>query len=91
MEITIEQVKEFARQQMDAMWHDNSGTATIDMVKFTHKGYCVVNPWMDEKTQKEVDPYKYYGKHKTERFIEETMRKINTYRSPIESIRQEGI
>lgn len=30
------------------------------MVRFTHKGYCVVNPWMDEKTQKEVDPYQYY-------------------------------
>ena len=32
MEITIEQVKEFAWQQLDAMWHDNSGTATINMV-----------------------------------------------------------
>lgn len=39
------------------------------MVRFTHKGYCVVNPWMDEKTQKEVDPYQYYGKEKTDRFI----------------------
>ena len=44
MEITIEQVKEFAWQQLDAMWHDNSGTATVNMVKFTYKGYCVVNP-----------------------------------------------
>ena len=38
MEITIEQVKEFAWQQLDAMWHDNSGTATVNMVKFTYKG-----------------------------------------------------
>lgn len=76
MEITIEQVKEFAWQQLDAMWHDNSGLATIDMVKFTHNGYCVVNPWMDEKTRKAVDPYKYYGKHKTEQFIEEATRTI---------------
>lgn len=52
MEITIEQVKEFAWWQMDAMRHDNSGTATINMVKFTHKGYCVVNPWMDEKRKR---------------------------------------
>ena len=76
MEITIEQVKELAWQQMDAMWHDNSGTATIDMVKFTYKGYCVVNPWMDEKTQKAVDPYKYYGKRRTEQFIEKAIRTI---------------
>ncbi len=46
------------------------------MVRFTHKGYCVVNPWMDEKTQKEVDPYQYYGKEKTDRFIQEATRKI---------------
>ena len=45
MEITIEQVKEFAWQQLDAMWHDNSGTATINMVRFDYKGYCIVNPW----------------------------------------------
>lgn len=53
----IEQVKEFAWQQMDVMWHDGSGLATINMVKFAYKGYCVVNPWMDEKTEKSVDPY----------------------------------
>ena len=76
MKITIEQVKDFAWQQLDAMWHDNSGTATVDMVKFTHKGYCVVNPWMDEKTQKEVDPYKYYGERRTEQFIYEAIRTI---------------
>ena len=44
MEITIEQVKEFAWQQLDAMWHDNSGTATISMVRFDYKGYCIVHP-----------------------------------------------
>ena len=61
---------------MDAMWHDNSGTATADMVKFTHKGYYIVNPWMDEKTQKAVDPYKYYGERRTEQFIDEAIRTI---------------
>ena len=76
MKITIEQVKDFAWQQLDAMWHDNSGTATVDMVKFTHKGYYIVNPWMDEKTQKEVDPYKYYGGRRTEQFIDEAIRTI---------------
>lgn len=76
MEITIERIKEFAWQQMDAMWHDNYGTDTLRMVKFTYKGYVVVNPWMDEKTQKSVDPYEYYGKRRTERFIEEACRKI---------------
>ncbi len=76
MEITIEQIKEFAWQQMDAMWHDGSGLATINMVKFTYKGYCVVNPWMDEKTKKSVDPYQYYGKRRTEQFIEEAIRTI---------------
>lgn len=86
-EIPIEEVKNFAWNQMDAMWHDGSGLATTDMVKFIYKGWIVVNPWMDEKTQKEVDPYKYYGKRRTERFIEEAMRKIRTYRRPIEKIR----
>ena len=76
MKITIEQVKDFAWQQLDAMWHDNSGTATVDMGKFTHKGYCVVNPRMDEKTQKEVDPYKYYRERRTEQFIDEAIRTI---------------
>ena len=76
MKITIEQIKEFAWQQMDGMWHDNSGLATINMVKFTYKGYCVVNPWMDEKTQRNVNPYKYYGKDKTEYFIGEARKKI---------------
>ena len=76
MEITIEQVKEFAWQQLDAMWHDNSGTATINMVRFDYKGYCIVNPWMDEKTEKAVDPYRYYGKQRTERFVKEVIRTI---------------
>ena len=76
MEITIEQVKEFAWQQLDAMWHDNSGTATINMVRFDYKGYCIVNPWMDEKTEKAVDPYRYYGKQRTEQFVKEAIRTI---------------
>lgn len=76
MKVTIENVRQFAWEQMDAMWHDNSGTATINMVKFTFKGYCVVNPWMDEKTKKEVNPYQYYGKRRTEHFIEEVTKKI---------------
>ncbi len=76
MEITIEQIKEFAWQQMDAMWHDGSGLATINMVKFAYKGYCVVNPWMDEKTEKSVDPYQYYGERRTEQFMEEAIRTI---------------
>ena len=81
MEITIEQVKEFAWQQMDAMWHDNSGLATLNMVKFYYKDYVVVNPWMDEKTQMPVDPYRYYGKDKTECFIEEAKKKIAKHAS----------
>ena len=61
---------------LDAMWHDNSGTATISMVRFDYKGYCIVNPWMDEKTEKAVDPYRYYGKQRTERFVKEVIRTI---------------
>ena len=76
MEVKMESVKNFAWNQMDAMWHDGSGLATIDMVKFTYKGYCVVNPWMDEKTEKEVDPYQYYGKQRTEQFFKEATEKI---------------
>jgi len=76
MKVTIEKIKEFAWQQMDGMWHDQSGTATMDMVRFTHNGYCVVNPWMDEKTQKDVDPYQSYGKEKTDHFIREATKKI---------------
>lgn len=79
MEITIESVKNFAWNQMDAMWHDGSGLSTINMVKFTYKGYVVVNPWMDEKTEKEVNPYQYYGKQRTERFIEEATDRIKAF------------
>ena len=80
MEKTIEDVKTFAWQQMDAMWHDNYGDSTINMVKFSHNGYVVVNPWMDEKTEKSVNPYDYYGKKKTDLFIEEARRMINLRR-----------
>ena len=76
MKVTIETIKIFAWNQMDAMWHDGSGLATTDMVKFTHKGWVVVNPWMDEKTEKEVDPYQYYGKRKTDNFISEASKRI---------------
>ena len=31
---------------------------------------------MDEKTEKSVNPYEYYGKRRTERFIEEVIEKI---------------
>lgn len=79
MEITIEDVKNFAWNQMDSMWHDGSGLATVDMVKFIYKGWIVVNPWMDEKTETEVNPYQYYGKRRTERFIEEATEKIKEW------------
>lgn len=75
-EISIEVIRAFAWKQMDAMWHNNSGLATLNMVKFHYKDYVVVNPWMDEKTEKEVNPYLYYGKSETERFIEDAKKRI---------------
>lgn len=72
----LENIKNFAWNQMDAMWHDNSGLATINMVKFYYKGYIVVNPWMDEKTIKSVNPYKYYGKRRTKKFIKQVLREM---------------
>ena len=84
MKITIEEVKEFAWQQMDGMWHTQTGNPTFGMVQFVHHGYAVVNPWMDEKTKINVDPYEYYGKQKTERFIEEAKRKMITDRLHIQ-------
>ena len=72
----LENVKNFAWNQMDAMWHDNSGLATTTMVKFYYKGYIVVNPWMDEKTRKSVNPYKYYGKKRTKKFIRQVLREM---------------
>ena len=76
IKVTMESVKNFAWNQMDAMWHDGSGLAIVDMIKFEFNGYWVVNPWMDEKTEKSVNPYEYYGKWRTERFIEEVIEKI---------------
>lgn len=70
MTVTVDDVKKFAEHQMDVMWHDGSGLATTDMVKFNYHGYCVVNPWMDEKTEHPVNPYKYYGKDRTRHFIQ---------------------
>ena len=31
---------------------------------------------MDKKTEKSVNPYEYYGRRRTERFIEEVIEKI---------------
>ena len=76
MRVTMKDVKDFAFRQMDGMWHDGSGLATVDMVKFDFNGYWVVNPWMDEKTEKSVNPYEYYGKQRTQPFIEEVIEKI---------------
>jgi len=39
IKVTMESVKNFAWNQMDAMWHDGSGLATVDMVKFKFNGY----------------------------------------------------
>lgn len=72
----MDDIKEFAWQQMDAMWHNQSEFNTYGMVQFTHKGYTVVNPWMDEKTDNPVDPYEYYGKKKTDYFIKEARKRI---------------
>jgi hypothetical protein len=77
MVITIEEVKQFAWQQMDYMWHNHSAFKTTGMVSFEYKGYCVVNPWMDEKTEYPVNPYKYYGKTKTDTFIAEAIKSIS--------------
>ena len=81
MKVTLADVKDFAWRQLDAMWHDNSGTATISMVRFDYKGYCIVNPWMDEKTQRKVNPYKYYGRKRTKRFIRRAVKVIQRDRA----------
>lgn len=39
IKVTMESVKNFAWNQMDAMWHDGSRLATVDMVKFEFNGY----------------------------------------------------
>lgn len=72
----LECVKNFAWNQMDAMWHDDSGLSTLNMIKFYYKGYVVVNPWMDEKTRKSVNPYKYYGKKRTKKFIKQVLQEM---------------
>ena len=70
-------VKEFADKQMNAMWHNQSAFKTTGMIKFYYKGYVVVNPWMDEKTEKPVNPYKYYGTKKTKAFIKKVLKRLN--------------
>ena len=37
MRVTMKDVKDFAFRQMDGMWHDGSGLATTNMVKFIFK------------------------------------------------------
>lgn len=81
MKVTLADVKDFAWRQMDGMWHDGSGLATTDMVRFIFKGYVVVNPWMDEKTQRKVNPYKYYGRKRTKRFIRRAVKVIQRDRA----------
>lgn len=81
MKVTLADVKDFAWGQMDGMWHDGSGLATTDMVRFIFKGYVVVNPWMDEKTQRKVNPYKYYGRKRTKRFIRRAVKVIQRDRA----------
>lgn len=76
MRVTMKDVKDFAFRQMDGMWHDGSGLATTNMVKFIFKKYVVVNPWMDETTQRKVNLYKYYGKKRTKRFIRRAVKVI---------------
>lgn len=76
MRVTMKYVKDFAFRQMDGMWHDGSGLATTNMVKFIFKKYVVVNPWMNETTQRKVNPYKYYGKKRTKRFIRRAVKVI---------------
>ena len=72
MRVTMKDVKDFAFRQMDGMWHDGSGLTTTNMVKFIFKKYVVVNPWMDETTQRKVNPYKYYGKKRTKTLHQES-------------------
>jgi hypothetical protein len=76
MDSTTESVKNFAWQQMDYMWHNHFTFKTTGMVSFEYKEYCVVNTWMDEKTEKPVNPYKYYGKRRTEQLIKEATERI---------------
>lgn len=70
-------IKEFAWQQMDAMWHNQTAFKTYGMVSFTYKGYIVVNPWMDERTIHTVNPYIYYSKRKVRKFIKNAIYEIN--------------
>lgn len=76
MSKTLSKVKQFAYHQMDAMWHNQSEFKTTGMVSFNYKGYTVVNPWMDEQTNRPVNPYKYYGKKHTKKFIIQAIRHI---------------
>lgn len=70
-------VRKFAWQQMDAMWHNQSEFKTVGMIQFDYKDYVVVNPWMDETTSKEVEPYSYYGKNRVDTFITQALERIN--------------
>lgn len=76
----MDEIKEFAWQQMDGMWHDGSGLAVNSMVKFEFKGYWVVNPWMDEETKHAVNPYKYYGVSRTKKFINAATAVLSRYK-----------
>lgn len=84
VKVSINEIKRFAWEQMDSMWHNQSPFKTRDMVCFTYKNYIVVNPWMNEKTTQKVNPFTYYGRKKTNDFITKAINRFEKQKEKVE-------
>ena len=82
----ISQAEELARQQLDAAQHHGAYFNYDDCAMLRFKGADILDPWIKEDCQGApwaweahknpdmgVDPFKYYGKKKATRFIEEIL------------------
>lgn len=68
----IERAKEYAFMQQDWLVHHNF-MDTRECVFIQYRGKLISDPWMDEKCEKPVDPFAYYGEKKTTDFIWEIL------------------
>lgn len=84
----ISRAEELAIRQLDELHHSNGYYNPADYVSFKFKKETIYDPWLKEDSQGvpfawqlhdnqdiAVDPFEYYGKIKTARFIEDIIMK----------------
>lgn len=89
----IHKAEQIAWEQLDWIRHSNGFYNIDDFVYLKYKGKNIVDPWINVETHYDgtpwadhsapsmgVDPFKYYGKKKAARFIEEINMSYKTRR-----------